>query len=116
MKTVREVGAQGDVMFCRINDVEIPNTAKKVTPVNGYHVVAHSETGHHHQIAADGRITMLMDESDPFTCYLRVDGFNAEVVHNRSFDTHETLALPAGTWQVRRQREYTPKGFRRVED
>ena len=31
-------------------------------------------------------ILNLADKVYP-TCYLRVDGFNAEVVHNRSFDT-----------------------------
>jgi len=114
MKTIDSIGAQGDVMFIRVK--EVPGNYKEVKPDCGKYVVAHSETGHHHQIDADGRVTMLVDAQDPFTCYLRVEGFNAEVVHNRSFDTHETIALPPGLWQVRRQREYIPEGFRRVED
>ena len=36
--------------------------------------------------------------------------------HLRSFDTHETIKLPVGTFEIRRQREYTPEGWRRVED
>jgi hypothetical protein len=113
MKTIHEVAAQGDVFFVRVN--EIPDSVKPVPPKNGFHVVAHSETGHHHQIAADGRVELLADAEDPFTCYLRVDGF-AEVVHARPFDTHEPFRLGGGLWMVRRQREYTPEGFRRVED
>ncbi len=110
-RTIDNVGAQGDVFFLRVET--IPATAKPKASVAGRHVVAHSETGHHHWIAADGRVEYF--EADPFTCYLRVDGF-ADVVHARPFDTHGTVRLGAGSWLVRRQREYTPRGFRRVED
>lgn len=34
----------------------------------------------------------------------------------RSFDTHESILLKGGTYEIRRQREYTPEGWRRVED
>ena len=36
--------------------------------------------------------------------------------HLRSFDTHEPILFEKGAYQVRRQREYIPEGFRRVED
>jgi len=114
MKLVSHVGAQGDVLFIRLDDV-IPGEAKPMPVKGGAHVVAHSETGHHHTVQADG-VVLYEGPSDPFTCYLRVDTSHADVVHLRPFDTHETLRLGQGTWQVRRQREYTPQGFRRVED
>jgi hypothetical protein len=113
MKIINKVGAQGDVFFVRVN--EIPDEAKLKTAEQGRHVVAHSETGHHHTIQADG-VVLYEGPNDPFTCYLRVDAAHADVVHLRPFDTHETVQLPAGLWMVRRQREYTPEGFRRVED
>lgn len=111
MKTIEKIGAQGDVLFMLAT---LPVDAKPLAPTDGKHVVAHSETGHHHWIQADGRVEMFSGP-DPFTCYLRVAGF-ADVQHARPFDTHETMRLGEGTWCVRRQREYTPEGYRRVED
>lgn len=115
MKQISNVGAQGDVFFVRVNENHIPAsyTPKSATP-NG-HIVAHSETGHHHTVRADGTF-FYEGPSDPFTCYLRVDAEFADVVHQRPFDTHETVRLGQGTWMIRRQREYTPQGVRRVED
>lgn len=113
MKTIQKIGAQGDVMFVRVS--AIPADAKTVPATDGRHVVAHSETGHHHVTRADGTV-FYEGPADPFTCYLRVDGAFADIEHLRPFDTHETVRLERGTWMARRSREYVPEGFRRVED
>lgn len=55
-------------------------------------------------------------ERDPMICYLQIAGDFADVVHHRPHDTHETLRLVRGIYEVRRQREWTPEGWRRVED
>jgi hypothetical protein len=39
-----------------------------------------------------------------------------ELRHLREFDTHEPIAFTPGKYLARRQREYTPEGWRRVED
>lgn len=108
---ISKQGAQGDVLFMRVD--ALPENAEAQTR-KGDLVVAHSETGHHHSIEAEGVIHF--EVNDPLVCYLQVDDCFADVVHHRSFDTHETLRLPAGLWKVRRQREHTPEGWRRVED
>lgn len=113
MKTIEKVGAQGDVFFVRAD--AIPSGYVETEGERGQHVIAHSETGHHHTVAVDG-VVRFSGPADPFTCYLRVDAAYADVVHHRPHDTHETLRLTPGLWLVRRQREYTPQGFRRVED
>lgn len=114
MKTIKKIGAQGDVMFLRCKRIPKDATADEQT---GPIVVAHSETGHHHSIDPDESPRALLYRSkDPFTYYLRVAAEYADVVHHRPFDTHETVRLEQGDWEVRRQREYTPDGFRRVED
>ncbi len=113
MKKIERMGAQGDGLFIRID--EIPAHAKPVPPVNGRHVVLHSETGHHHYLAATG-VEFFADPTDSLVCYLRIAGEGADVVHARPFDTHKTLGLAGGSWSVKRQREYTPEGLRRVED
>jgi hypothetical protein len=113
MRTIEKTGAQGDVFFTRVEAT--PPGFQEAKVANGVFVIAHSETGHHHTVRADG-VVFYEGPNDPFTCYLRIDGPYADVVHHRTYDTHETMRLTQGTWLVRRQREYTPEGFRRVED
>jgi hypothetical protein len=115
MKKAKTMAAQGDVMFRRID--ALPNGVKAVER-KGPVTVAHSETGHNHEIR-NPEVTMFQKlEADPLICFLQIDGKYADVVHCRNFDTHETIRLPGGgsIWEVRRQREYTPQGWRRVED
>lgn len=111
VKRISKSGAQGDVLFLRVD--HIPETAKP-DKRDGPIVVAHSETGHHHSIEAEGVIRY--DAGDSMVCYLQVEGDDVDVIHHRSFDTHATLRLEPGKWAVRRQREYSPQGWRRVED
>lgn len=112
MKTVKNMAAQGDVMFIRID--ELPKDAIEAKEENGKFVVAHSETGHNHVI--DSRnAQMLIDKTNDFISYIKVSK-PTEVEHQRSFDTHESLLLTPGNYIVRRQREYMPQGFRRVAD
>ena len=111
-KFLRNIGAQGDVVFRRID--KLPDGAKAVQE-KGRIVVAHSETGHHHAIDDTG--VVRFEAGDPMVCYLQLAGDHCDVVHHRPFDTHETLRLlGSGIFEVRRQREYTPQGLRRVED
>lgn len=113
MIAIKRIGAQGDVCFRRVAALPASATAEKR---KGPIVVAHSETGHHHAIDDDG--VVRFDVNDPMVCYLRIDGEFADVVHHRNFDTHATIRLEGGgaLWEVRRQEEWTPEGWRRVED
>jgi len=115
MKEVKKMAAQGDVLF-RLVDA-LPSGAVLETR-NGALVVAHSETGHHHTIDAPD-VNMYRVPGDGMVCFLQLGDNNCDVVHQRSWDTHETLRLLGGQgsiWEVRRQREWTPEGWRRVED
>lgn len=121
MKTFDKIAAQGDMMLIRI--AALPEGLKEVPAENGQHVLAHSETGHNHvvmdrpavkhfaamddlrQMAADGVSYLVVDGDEP-----------VELQHLRSFDTHESVEIKPGTYEVRRQREYTPEGFRRAAD
>lgn len=111
--TIQSQAAQGDVLFLRVES--IPETAQKVER-EGDIVLAHSETGHNHSIHSDTDAYLFREPQDPLVCYLRVESDFADVVHHRPFDTHETIRLPKGIWQICRQREHTPNGWRRVED
>lgn len=102
---------QGDVMFRRV--AKLPADAKRVDGKE--HIVAHSETGHHHVALGGAYYTT----PDPFVAYLVAEA-PVVVEHRRSTDTHERLELlvdgPEVVWEIRRQREHAPEGWRRVED
>lgn len=102
--------AQGDLNIFACD--RVPEGLREMQAEKGNHVLAHSETGHHHVI--DGN-TCRVFEQDEFVSYLDVQE-ESNVVHLRSFDTHETIKLPPGTYRITRQREYTPEGFRRAAD
>lgn len=117
MKTFENTAAQGDLYIRRIE--KLPDNLKRIDAEKGQYVVAHSETGHNHVIAERPNVTLYAGD-DPMVSYLQVieatDEAETLLEHLRSFDTHETIKLPVGTFEIRRQREYTPEGWRRVED
>lgn len=115
MKEIDVLGFQGDVGFRRVGG--LPRDAKPVER-KGPLVVAHSETGHHHVIE-DVTVAHYEVPGDPFVCYLQLGDGDCVSVHQRTWDTHEALKLLGGhgaVWEVARQREHTPEGWRRVED
>jgi len=109
--TFKNQAAQGDLLIRRIDT--LPEGVKEIQSKDGKHIVAHSETGHHHFIKkAEAR---FYGTDDPMVCYLQVEE-GAILTHDRSFDTHAPLFIPSGTFELRRQREHTPAGWRRIED
>lgn len=113
MRIIKEQAAQGDVMFRRI--AELPSDAQPIAARDGEFVLAHSETGHNHIVMERPGVAMF-SALDEFRSYLVVEDKPAEIEHQRRFDTHQSFALSPGVWEVRRQREYTPEGFRRAAD
>jgi hypothetical protein len=113
VKTFANCAAQGDVLFRRVE--EIPADAELVESTGtGNVVVAHSETGHDH-VFRDPTAAKLYRTGDPFICYLRMEA-PAALEHLREFDTHEAIMFGVGCYQIRRQREHTPEGYRMVAD
>jgi hypothetical protein len=112
VKTIKNNGAQGDVLFIRVD--KLPKDAKEL-PQSAQVIVGHSETGHHHAIANPDASVAIFAVQNQLRSYLKLEK-PADVVHHRPHDTHETLRLPAGFWEIRRQREMSPEGWRRVED
>lgn len=114
MKSFKDSAAQGDVFIFRIDALPGGLTAAK--PEEGKFVVAHSETGHHHTIEATKDVSFLLGP-DPNIAYLEVRKPSAVVLnHERSWDTHEALQFPKGIFQINRQREFVPDGWRTVAD
>lgn len=121
--TFKKMAAQGDILIRAIES--LPKNVSIVNAENGKFILAHSETGHHHIIRKQEGIVFYANDNDPFIAYLVIDNtVEALIEHERSFDTHETIALkcPVETkesqrvYEIRRQREYTPEGFRKAQD
>ena len=105
--------AQGDIYLRRIN--ALPADARPVAPGNGRYTLSHSETGHAHVIQATPDVHLYQAANDPLLLYIVVKEPVA-LTHLRSFDTHRPIQIPPGTFEVRRQREWTPEGWRRAAD
>lgn len=114
MKTFSKFAAQGDVFFMKVENFSIPSNANRIAPINGKIEVAHSETGHNHVM--DPEDVELYQLPGSIMDLLLVVNKPTVLEHLRNFDTHEPIMFDSGTYKVRRQREYTPEGFRRVED
>lgn len=114
MNTFTKAAAQGDCFLVVVD--AIPADAVPVAAESGDFIVAHSETGHHHIVKERPEVRMFQDAKDPLTAYLEILSIDVMLEHKRSFDTHASIKLPAGRIMVRRQREYTPEGFRRAQD
>ena len=114
MKLIKNCAAQGDVLIRRID--KLPDGVKKIKPDKQGYVVAHSETGHHHVIEAKKGVGVYLGD-DPLVSYLTViDNVETTLEHLRDFDKHEAILVKGGTYEIRRQREHTPDGWRRVQD
>ena len=118
MKTFKNVCAQGDVLIARV--ASMPSTGfKPVKPENGEVIVTHSETGHHHVMVLDRAdepaVEMFQSNDNPLLAWLKVNRPTA-LDHKRPHDTHESIMFEPGVYEVRRQREHSPEGWRQVQD
>lgn len=113
MKNFNTQARQGDCLLIKIDG--LPEGLQEINPENGVHILAHSETGHNHVMVADRVRAFIPQKPDIYQMFIQVDE-PTELMHLRSFDTHEPIMVPPGTYQIRRQREHTAEGFRRAED
>jgi hypothetical protein len=94
---------QGDVLVQEIS--KIPKDAE---PQQGRVILAHGEvTGHCHEIA--GKAAKLLTEGEDLFLELAKP---KELTHQE----HGPINIPAGSYQVVRQREYSPEAVRNVAD
>lgn len=108
---------QGEILLIPVAEFTDDGEHESVKPANGQLIVGHSETGHHHviDVARSPNATLLINKTNELIGRLEL-GEDAVLEHQRGFNTHQPVSLPAGKYQVRWRREHTPEGFRRVED
>ena len=113
MKTFKNVCAQGDIYITRTN-MRVPEGAVEIQPEGKHVIVTHSETGHRHVMEKE-KVKLYQLPDNIMKCLLIVDDPVA-LEHLRTYDTHESIWFEKGSYLIHRQREYTPEGFRVVQD
>lgn len=110
---------QGDVGIFRIGDAEdevlTKKLGKEIKRDNGRIVVQWGEvTGHHHAIATKG--VKFFEPTDEAALDLGNRILQVLQPATLTHDEHAQIELPAGMYEVRIQKEYTPQGLRNVAD
>lgn len=113
MKTFTKVAAQGEITVIRIGDVpagkEFPAGYTPMKPEGSHFVIGHSETGHHHVIAAKGAAVAVLDKPPEGMRILRaILQVPTSLDHLRDHDTHEGIKHEPGEYEFRIGREYDP--------
>ena len=109
---------QGDVLIELVKPTK--PTAELPRDPDGSTVLARGEvTGHRHRFNGDSGVLMFRDDGlardlapELYVGHVTVPDGGAELRH----EEHNTIDLPAGTYRIRRQREWTSEQFRVVAD
>lgn len=105
MKSFQKIAAQGEITIRRIES--IPDGCKPMKPKGGKFVVGHSETGHHHVIDARGAsVSVLGRPPDGMQILYAILENPTSLDHLRGHDTHESIMLEPGTYELRIAREF----------
>jgi hypothetical protein len=104
---------QGDLLLVPVD--EVPSVAHRVR--SGRLVLAEGEATGHAHVVEDGRASLHSvgaAASGTVTWFLRVEGGEPVLLVH---EEHDSLQVPSGAYEVRRQREYVPSQmWRRVSD
>jgi len=95
---------QGDVLIIPV--ATIPKNTRKVKRDRGRVVLAYGEvTGHAHAIVHPDVTLVSAGEADELRMWMQVTAPEpVELLH----EEHDTLLVPPGSYEIRRQREYAP--------
>lgn len=95
----------GDVLIERIE--KLP-PKKNLTEQKHLTLAEGEVTGHSHRISEGAGKLFKFDDR----MFLKVQSEIATLVH----EEHHALTLPQGDYEIKIQREYSPEGWRRVQD
>lgn len=108
MKKFNVACAQGEVNLFKVD--KIPENLTKVEPENGFLIVGHSESGHHHGFVDDGSVQVLERTRDVPAgmkmLYAIVD--KATMLEQNAASPHDKIYVEPGMYEVRISREYNP--------
>ena len=109
---------QGDVLVKRTH--KKPSADAQIVLDNGRTILAYGEvTGHAHEVITEAPPMTGVDNVPAQQLFEEPDGTRLLVVRGPAMLRHEEhapLAIPAGTYEIIRQVEYTPEAIRNVAD
>lgn len=97
---------QGDVFLVQVK--ELPREAKATKRSKGIVLAEGEVTGHAH-VLERGRLYITEEEVE--RRFVEITQ-TTDLVH----EEHDTISVPSGIYEVRRQREYSPEAIRTVAD
>lgn len=106
MKTFTNIAAQGELTLLKVN--KVPPGLRRVTAENGRVIVGHSETGHHHTVSDTVEVYEAATVPAGMRILYAIVKGPSTLDHARPFDTHESLGLQPGMYEIRIGREYDP--------
>lgn len=112
MKTFDKIAAQGEITIRRVGDLPknraLPIGYTAIQPERGHYIIGHSETGHNHVLSAvEGATIGVWDKPPAGMRILHMILENPmSLDHQRPHDTHESIALEPGVYEVRIAREF----------
>jgi hypothetical protein len=103
--------AQGDIMLERVEDAKPRNLLP--SDDDGAVVLARGEMTEHRHAFFGGGVTLFRDDARArdvppalYVGHVKIGAASADLQH----EEHATITLPAGTYRVRRQREWDASG------
>lgn len=109
MLTFKVTAAQGEITIKRLNSnpKKLPQGFTPLKAEGGKFVIGHSETGHHHVIdAKNAEVGVLDNPPDGMKILYMILQDPASLDHLRDHDTHESIRLEPGEYEIRIAREY----------
>ena len=108
--------AQGDLYIMRVADLQ--DVPTEPMPTLGHrHILAHSETGHHHVADCATMDAFKVKEAPPGMDIIHALVHEpTRLDHLRDYHTHEPIELAPGKYVMRTQREAMPDGWERARD
>ena len=107
MKSFKKIAAQGELTIRRIESIPAGVACSPLAVENGKFIVGHSETGHHHVIDARGADVMVLDRPpEGMKVLYAILEKPTSLDHLREHDTHESIMLEPGTYEIRVAREF----------
>lgn len=111
MKTFIKIAAQGEITIRRIGPVPKARNMSgymRMVPEQGKFIIGHSETGHHHVLSRiEGCDVDVMKKPPKGMKILRAILENSTSLdHLREHDTHESIMLEPGEYEIRIAREF----------
>ncbi len=104
-RTFEKQAAQGDLLLTKFEGtIPASYVLQKAEEDPKHHIVAHSETGHHHVVSQDN-VDWYRDPDEQFVSYIHVKS-DTPLIHLRDVHTHAPIMLKGGNiFQLRRQAE-----------